>query len=270
MSNGVSARLGVQVVGVIASLALAVTAAGAGMAELGRSKNLTPAPAPEASGDPAAGNGPVALTVGNEVFRHDPANGETVASILAALAVKINTQSPQNFSASVAGAVITVVRHPSGTDVSQFGMVSMDSGFGFAEAIHQGGALFVLAACETPAGNGTVELRRNGSPIASVPTVGLSAEALNSALASAVGGQVQGTCAVSLTDPQRRRILVPGNSTRLSWEDNDTGITDIGVLNNPGGIAIPTLSEWGLLVMMTALAGLALLRLRRQRGAPAR
>jgi len=270
MSKRARSHTGAQVVALTASLLLAVTAAGAGMAELGRQKNLTPPMGPESSGDPAAGNGQVFLTVGNETFVHNPGAGETVGSILAVLATKINTQSPQHFAASVAGAVITVTRFPSGGDVSQFGMVSLDSGFGFAEAIHSGGALFLLAVCETPAGNGTVEISRNGSPIASVSTAGLSGDALNNAIAAALGGKVEGTCSAFLTDSNRRRIVVPGNTTRLSWEDNDTGITDIGVLNNLGGGAIPTLSEWGIIVMMTALAGLALLHLRRRRGALAR
>lgn len=265
MSNSTRWHNGMRSGAAIATLLLTVNAAGAGMAELGRKKNLAdPSPSPEASGDTAAGNGWIDLIVGNETFTRTPGLGETVSTVLATLATQINGQSPQRYSASVSGAVITVVRYPSGTDVSQFGMVNSDSGFGFVEASHSSGALFLLAVCETPAGNGTVQVIRNGSTVATVSTAGLSAEQVNEAVRSQVGGTLVGTCSASLDSPQRRRIVVSGTSTTLSWEDNDTGITDIGVRNNQGGGSIPTLSEWGLILMMAALAGAALLYLRRR------
>ena len=143
-------------------------------------------------------------------------------------------------------------------------MVNSDSGFGFVEATHTAGALFLLAVCEAPAGNGTVQVIRNGSTVATVSTAGLSAEQVNEAVRSQVGGTLVGTCSEALDSPKRRRIVVTGTSTTLSWEDNDTGITDIGVRNSQGGQSIPTLSEWGLILMIAALAAAALLYLRRR------
>ena len=65
MSNIGRSHAAVQVVAVIASLLLATTAAGAGMAELGQKKNLT---GPESATDMANGDGLVILTVGNDDF----------------------------------------------------------------------------------------------------------------------------------------------------------------------------------------------------------
>jgi len=248
----------------IATLLLAVTAAGAGMAELGQKKNLTaPAPGPEAAGDTAAGNGVVELIVENRCFTRTLAAGETVTTILTSLAATINSESPQNYLASVAGAVITVVRNPGGGEVSRFGLVSTDSGFGFVEATHTA-SLALLAVCEAPAGNGTVQVIRNGVTLATLSTAGLSAEQVNQGVRSLVGGTLVGTCSAALDSPERRRIVLPGISTTLSWEDNDTGITDIGVRNGQANEGIPTLSGWGLILMMAALAAAALLYLRRR------
>jgi hypothetical protein len=234
------------------------------MAELGRKKTLMLAAAPESDTDTAAGGKWVALIVENTTFTHPTVAGQTVSTILTSLAATINGQSPQRYSASVAGAVITVQRVSGGGDVSRFGMVNSDSGFGFVEATHSAGSLFLLAVCETPAGDGTVQVVRNGIPLTPVGTAGKTAQQVNDAVASQLGGSVTGSCSESLTSEKRRRIVAPGNTTTLSWEDNDTGITEIGVRNNLGAGNIPTLSEWGVILMMAALAAAALLYLRRR------
>jgi hypothetical protein len=247
--------------GGVGALLLAVSPAGAGMAELGRKRNLTASLGIEGAGDTAAGGYNVTLLVENEAFVHTTSAGETVGAILAALAAQINGEVPQKYDASVSGAVITVVRHQNGNEVSRFGMVNEDVNFGLVEATHQNGAMFLLAVCQPPAG-GTVQVTVNGTVAATVNTTGLTADQVNASLASQLGGQVTGDCGAPVLSPQRRRIIIGTNATRLAWEDNDTGITVIGVRNDIG--AIPTLSDLGVLLLSLSLAAVALVFLRRR------
>jgi hypothetical protein len=227
----------------------AVTPGLGGMAELGLKRTL----ALEAGSDPADGGGRVAIHVeGRPPFTHPTNPGDTVDLILQSLADQINLvgglQATGPADTGGAPGEITILKL-NGGEVSQLGIVNDDTGFGFVSASRKNtGPLRVGTVIEEPSGVRTdtdpaqVIIEVDGVVVFQEFTAGHTAASLNAAIESAMQGQ---------------------RGVEVSWEDDDTGIKSIGAYAVPGK-AIPTVSGWGIALLVLALTTTALILLRRR------
>ena len=119
-----------------------------------------------------------------------------------------------------------------------------------------------------------VRIEIGGNPAALILDTAplMSAENVNAALVAQLSASqgmpigLTGDCTDDPLDPDRKRIKV--NAAHVTWDDTDSGIKTVGIMSSPGVRrvrAIPTLSQWGLILLATLLATAALLLIRRRR-----
>jgi hypothetical protein len=237
----------VAVLFAVMGLLWAVTPGLGGMAELGRKRTLALWPTPEASGDPAAGDGQVVIRVdGRPPFSHGTVLGETVDDIMLDLAGQISTAG--GLQASAAGGEITILKN-NGSEVNQLGIENSDSGFGFVLASRKNvGPLRVGTLTEDPSGvrsdesPAQVVIHIDGALVFQEFTAGHTKETLNAAILAAMAGQ---------------------KGQEVIWEDDDTGIVSIAAYAIPGQ-GIPTVSGWGVALLGLLLTATALTLMRRR------
>ena len=159
-----------------------------------------------------------------------------------------------------------------GWDLRSLEVTSTDTAFGFVSSsrITTVGKVAAKAVTQPPAGDGSVEIVVNGQTAraAVVNTFGLSAAQVNTALvadliangfdASLDGGEIVVT---------EDLVLEETCPNRLAWDTDDSAITDIGVTSvspAPEVTGVPTLGEWGILLLMGLLGAAGLWKMGRR------
>jgi len=250
---------------------LAVTAATGGMAELGRKGTLAEA----AGGDAAVGGGIVELTANGHVFtRPTAAPADTVSTLLELLEGDVNAAGCGLVATHAPGDSVITVTGVGGLELTQIGIRTTDPGFGYVKAVRVSTDTRGSVRAVTEAAKGTDASNATASRIRIVVTdtsdhevqvtlsPGETPASINSRIVTALA--VAGFTA-TLSGGE---IVMPQGIRGVLWEDNDRrdatppGIVSIGATSQSATAAIPTLSDLGLIALVTLLAAAAVWRLR--------
>ncbi|MCZ6779978.1 MAG: IPTL-CTERM sorting domain-containing protein [Acidobacteria bacterium] len=252
-SNGRTATIPILVV----LLALfGVLPAWAGMAELGHS-----------GGETAKGKGKVTLKVNpnfNQDYDENDVNIDTVTEILALLADQINSHPSQGFRATHTADtnVIEVMKGNQDpddlefTNEGSFAEAVGNDGFDRLKVVIQSGNGGIFLPDQS-LGSGTVTITANAISVP-ISTVGKSAAQLLDAFAAAFD-----TNGFAVSVDGSELTIFGANS--LTWEHTGTDIKDFGVLISFPGSTIPTLSQWGMILLVLLILASALWSLQRRR-----
>jgi len=268
-------RLPQSLVAVFLSL-LAVTAATGGMAELGRKGTLT-----EATGtDPAVGGGIVELTANGHVFTRPTAASDTVSALLELLEGDVNASGTGLAATHAPGDSVITVTGAGGAELTQVGIRTTDPGFGYVKAMRvsadrHGSLRAVTEAAKGTDAGGVIASRirivvsdTSSHEVEVTLSPGETPASINSRVVTAL-------CAAGVPAALSggEIVFTSGPPTAISrsvlWEDNDRrdatppGIVSIGTTSGPPAVeGIPTLSDLGLIALVTLLAAAAVWRLR--------
>jgi IPTL-CTERM motif len=230
-----------------------------GMAELGQS-----------AGDTAGGGGRIRVTM-NPTATFDTNSGDTVSDILTQLADDINTK-PQfaDFDATYDSAIEIEILKNGSIELDDLDLESSDSNLKKGRVSKSGTFGFIYASSQ-PTGAGTVTVQVNLLPPIVLP---VSASTTPLGILEQLKPLLAGQGLDVVFKPSQGFLEIDAGST-ISWDsDLGAGITSfhIGVGNTRRstagmGSGIPTLSEWGILILVSLLLGSALWVLRRRAGA---
>jgi len=254
---------------------LAVTAATGGMAELGRKGTLT-----EATGlDQAVGGGIVELTANGHVFTRPTTAGNDVRALLELLEGDVNASGTGLVATHTPFDSVITVTGAGGAELSQVGFRTTDPGFGYVKAgrvsADRHGSLRAVteAAKGLDAGSlpSRIRIVVSDTSIHEVEVTlspGETPASINSRIVTTL-------CAAGVPAALSggEIVFTSGPPTAISrgvlWEDNDRrdaippGIVSIGTTSGaPAVEGIPTLSDLGLIALVTLLAAAAVWRLR--------
>jgi hypothetical protein len=191
------------------------------------------------------------LRAGDFSFTHSTIAGETVSDILENPEGQVNAAGAGLAASHSSGSGVITVTLTGGAEVTRLELADTDSAFGYIESHRAAGSslgAFPIVN-QTPSGvtalsnPAAVRIDANGRFV-QIATAGHTATSLNIAIVNTLNanqfqaGLVNGRIVIT------RDLVTAGPVTAISWEDNDTGLTRVGVSSEVPTL-VPTLSEWG-------------------------